>query len=153
MDQVQWCIQTCVCDVKMVSFTEQINVARVEELLRKNVRHTWKQREEPEPRIQKHVLFLGDLRLTKFSKPLCVLASWSCLTVHDPMDCSWAGSSVMEFLRQEYGSGLPFPSPGDLPDPGIESGSSTLQANCLPSESLFSFLLEQRRPCATWCQI
>ena len=35
----------------------------------------------------------------------------------------------MEFSRQEYWSGLPFPSPGDLPDPGIEPGSPTLQAD------------------------
>ena len=40
----------------------------------------------------------------------------------------------MEFSRQEYWSGLPFPSPGDLPHPGIEPGSPTLQANTLPSE-------------------
>jgi len=40
----------------------------------------------------------------------------------------------MEFSRQEYGSGLPFPPPGDLPDPGIEPGSPTLQADTLPSE-------------------
>ena len=37
----------------------------------------------------------------------------------------------MEFSRQEYWSGLPFPSPGDLPDPGIEPGSPTLQADLL----------------------
>ena len=40
----------------------------------------------------------------------------------------------MEFSRQEYWSGLPFPSPGDLPNPGIEPGSPTLQADALPSE-------------------
>ena len=40
----------------------------------------------------------------------------------------------MEFSRQAYRGGLPFPSPGDLPDPGIESRSPTLQANALPSE-------------------
>ena len=40
----------------------------------------------------------------------------------------------MEFSRQEYWSGLLFPSPGDLPDPGIESGSLALQADSLPSE-------------------
>ena len=40
----------------------------------------------------------------------------------------------MEFSRQEYWSALPFPSPGDLPDPGIEPGSPTLQADTLPSE-------------------
>ena len=40
----------------------------------------------------------------------------------------------MEFSRQEYRSGLPFPSPGDLPDAGIESRSPTLQADTLPFE-------------------
>ena len=40
----------------------------------------------------------------------------------------------MEFSRQEYWCGLPFPSPGDLPDSGIEPGSSTLQADSLLSE-------------------
>ena len=40
----------------------------------------------------------------------------------------------MEFPRQEYWSGLPFPSPGDLPDSGIEPKFPTLQANSLPSE-------------------
>ena len=40
----------------------------------------------------------------------------------------------MGFSRQEYWSGLPLPSPGDLPDPGIEAGSPTLQADALPSE-------------------
>ena len=40
----------------------------------------------------------------------------------------------MEFFRQEYWSGFPFPSPGDLPDPGIEPRSPALQADVLPSE-------------------
>ena len=40
----------------------------------------------------------------------------------------------MEFSRQEYWSGLPFPSPGDHPDPGIKPGSPALQADSLPSE-------------------
>ena len=40
----------------------------------------------------------------------------------------------MEFSRQEYWSGLPFPSSGDLSNPGIEPGSPTLQADALPSE-------------------
>ena len=43
------------------------------------------------------------------------------------MDCT-------PFSRQEYWSGLPFPSPGHLPDPGIEPGSPALQADSLPSE-------------------
>ena len=40
----------------------------------------------------------------------------------------------MGFSRQEYWSGLPFPSPGDLPDPGIEPRSSALEADALTSE-------------------
>ena len=40
----------------------------------------------------------------------------------------------MGFSRQEYWSGLPFPSPEDLPDPGIEPRSPALQADALPSE-------------------
>ena len=40
----------------------------------------------------------------------------------------------MEFSKQEYWSGLPFPSPGDLPNPGTEPGSPPLQADALLSE-------------------
>ena len=40
----------------------------------------------------------------------------------------------MGFSRQEYWSGLPFPSPGDLPNPGIEPRSPALQADALSSE-------------------
>ena len=42
----------------------------------------------------------------------------------------------MEFCRQEYWSGLPFPSPGDLPHSGIKLGSSALQADSSPAEPL-----------------
>ena len=50
----------------------------------------------------------------------CVKYLHSCLTLCDPMDYSPPGSSVMGFSKQEYWSGLPFPSPRDLPDPGME---------------------------------
>ena len=40
----------------------------------------------------------------------------------------------MGFPRQEYWSVLPFPSPGDLPDPGVKPGSPALQANSSPAE-------------------
>ena len=51
------------------------------------------------------------------------------------MDCSPPGSPLsMEFSRQEYWSTLPFPSPGNLPNPGIKPGSPALQADSLPSE-------------------
>ena len=46
-----------------------------------------------------------------------------CLTLSDPMDCSLPGSSVHGFSRQEYWSGLPYPPPGDLSNPGIEPKS------------------------------
>ena len=42
----------------------------------------------------------------------------------------------MGFSRQEYWSGLPFPSPGDLPNPGVEPRSPALQVDALPSELL-----------------
>ena len=58
----------------------------------------------------------------------------SCPTLFDLMDCSPPGSSVHGFSRQEYWSGLPFPSPGDLPDPGIEPRSPALEADTLTSE-------------------
>ena len=50
------------------------------------------------------------------------------------MDCGPPGSSVHEFSRQEYWSGLPFPSPGDPPDPGIKPTSLALQEDSLPPE-------------------
>ena len=59
----------------------------------------------------------------------------SCPTLCDPMDCiAHQVPPSMEFPRQEYWSGLPFPSPGDLPNPGIEPGSPALWADALPSE-------------------
>ena len=51
-----------------------------------------------------------------------------------PWTVAYKAALSMEFFRQEYWSGLPFPFPGDLPDPGIESRSPTLQADDLPSE-------------------
>ena len=58
-----------------------------------------------------------------------------CPTLCDPMDYSLPGSSIRGFSRQEYWSGLPFPSPGDLPDPGIEPRSPALQADSLLPEA------------------
>ena len=51
-----------------------------------------------------------------------------------PWTVVYQASQFMGFSRQEYWSGLPLPSPGDLPDPGIEPWSPTLQADTLPSE-------------------
>ena len=51
-----------------------------------------------------------------------------------PWTVAYQAPLSMEFSRQEYWSGLPFPSPDDLPDPGIEPRYHTLQANALPSK-------------------
>ena len=58
-----------------------------------------------------------------------VLVAQLCPTLCNPMDWSPPGFSVHGFSRQEYWSGLPFPSPGDLPDPGIKPRSPALQAD------------------------
>ena len=59
----------------------------------------------------------------------------SCPTLCDPMDCTaYQAPLSIGFSRQGYWSGLPFPSPGDLPNSGIEPESPTLQADTLPSE-------------------
>ena len=54
------------------------------------------------------------------------------------MQCTVAPQAPlsMDFSRQEYWSGLPFPSPGDCPNPGIEPGCPALQVSSLPSEPL-----------------
>ena len=51
-----------------------------------------------------------------------------------PWTVAYQAPPSMEFSRQEYWSGVPFPFPGNLPNPGIEPGSPTLQADALPSE-------------------
>ena len=51
-----------------------------------------------------------------------------------PLTAAHQAPLCMEFSRQEYWSGLPFPSPGDLPNPRIEPGSPALQAGSLSSE-------------------
>ena len=51
-----------------------------------------------------------------------------------PWTVAYQAPPSMGFSRQEYWSGLAFPSPGDLPDPGIEPGSPALQTDALLSE-------------------
>ena len=66
---------------------------------------------------------------------LC-LVTQLCPALCDPLDCSPPGSSV-GFSRHEYWSGLPFPPPGDLSNPGIEPASPVspaLQVDSLPAE-------------------
>ena len=76
--------------------------------------------------------------LSPFITPLIILiiseVAQSSLTLCDPMDCSYQAPPSMGFSRQECWSGLPLPSPEDLPDPGVESGSPASQADALTSE-------------------
>ena len=62
------------------------------------------------------------------------LVSKSCPTLVTPCTVARQASLSMGFSRQEYWGGLPFPSPGDLPHPGIKPWSPALQADSLPSE-------------------
>ena len=63
-----------------------------------------------------------------------MLVTQSCLTAWALWTIAHWASLSMGFPRQEYWSGQPFPSPGDLPIPDIEPGSPALQADSLPSE-------------------
>ena len=62
------------------------------------------------------------------------LVAKSCLTFVTPWTVACQAPLSMRFSRKEYWSGLPFASPGDLPDLGIEPGSPALQADSLPTE-------------------
>ena len=62
---------------------------------------------------------------------VCSVAQ-SCLPLWGPMDCNLPGPLFMEFSRQEYWSGLLFPSPEDLPNTGIERGTPALQVDSVP---------------------
>ena len=65
---------------------------------------------------------------------LKVLVTQSCQTLCNPMDCSPPGSPVHRILQARILERLPFPSPGDLPHPGIKPTSPVSQADSLPSE-------------------
>ena len=75
---------------------------------------------------------------------------WSCSVVSDsvtPWTVAYQASPSMGFSRQEYQSGLPFPSPGDLPNPGIKPRCPALQADALPSEPVIFHLLGVKYLC------
>ena len=65
---------------------------------------------------------------------VCVCVAQSCMTLCNPMDCSPPDTSVRN-LQARILVWVAIPSPGDLPDPGIEPGSPALQTNSLPSET------------------
>ena len=62
------------------------------------------------------------------------LIAKSCLTLATPWIVACQDPLSIGFSRQQFWNGLPFPSPGDLPNPGNEPGSSALQADSLPTE-------------------
>ena len=72
--------------------------------------------------------FLSSIRLWKWSHSL------GSKLFATPWTVAHQAPPSMEFRRQEYWSGLPFPSSGDLPNPGIEPKSPTLQTDASPSE-------------------
>ena len=73
---------------------------------------------------------MTSLKLTEYYQAkVKVLVVQSCPTLCDPMDCSLLDSLFIGFSRQEYWSGLPIPSQGDLPDPRMEPRSLALQAD------------------------
>ena len=67
---------------------------------------------------------------------MCVKSLQLCRTLCDPLTIVHQASLSMGFSRKEYWSGLPCPSPGDIPDSGIEPRSPALQADSLPAEPL-----------------
>ena len=66
----------------------------------------------------------------------CCLVAKLCLTLAIPWTVACQTPLSMGFPKQEYSSGLPFPSPWDLPETGIEPGSLALQADSLPLSHL-----------------
>ena len=85
--------------------------------------------------LSEHLFYLSWIRVT----PELALVKWVsevtqlCPTLCDPWTVAHQAPPSMGFSRQEYWSALPFPSPGDLPHPGIEPRSPTLQADALTS--------------------
>ena len=79
----------------------------------------------PMPQSRGHSYILIQVKVKSLSRVRLFAAPWTVTN---------QALRSMGFSRQEYWSGLPFPSPGNLPNPGIEPGSPALQADSLPSE-------------------
>ena len=97
------------------------------------------------PCIGRQILYYWDTREAQIYVCVCVcvkyikvwkkVKSLSCVQLFaTPRTVAYQAPQSMEFSRQEYWSGLPFPSLGDLPNPGIKPRSPALQADALPSE-------------------
>ena len=79
------------------------------------------------------------ISLCYYHAVVCEVKLLSCVLLFAiPWTVAYQAPPSMGFSRREYWSGLPFPSPGDLPDPGIKPGSPALQADALTEICLFS---------------
>ena len=91
---------------------------------------------------------------------LC-LVTQSCLILVTPWTVACQVPLSMRFSKQEYWHGLPFPSPEDLPNPGIEPGSPALQADSSPTELqgnmlsrfLIASVLRRKHLLMSWLQL
>ena len=68
-----------------------------------------------------------------------MLVTQSCPTLCDPWTAAYQAPPSMRFSRKGYWSALPLPSPGDLPNPGIEPGAPALQADFLPTKLQYPY--------------
>ena len=97
-------------------------------------RHQFKCRFHPETPSQTYLEIMFHLH-TPWSGKWSEVKSLSRVRLFaTPWTVAYQAPQSMGFSRQEYWSGVPFPSPGDLPNSGIEPGSPTLEADALPSE-------------------
>ena len=80
---------------------------------------------------------------------LLFLVAQSCPTLCNPMDCNLPAPLSVGFPSQEYWSGLSFPSPGDLPSPGIEPEPPAWQADSLLLSHQGSLLYKRTSPFLT----
>ena len=87
---------------------------------------------------------ITDLKVKLFSRVRLFATLWT--VAHQ-------APQSMRFSRQEYWSGLPFPSPGDLSNPGIEPRSPALQADALTSELPVAKILPEHKPSFFQCFI
>ena len=97
----------------------------------------WEEKEKKgkrEGRVSSVVILLIKTPILWNQEKMKVSVTQLGLTLCNPIDNGPPGTFVHGFPRQEYWSGYPFPSPGDLPDSGIEPRSPALQANSLLSE-------------------
>ena len=86
------------------------------------------------PTIPSSVVPFSHLPIGKIWCHVCMLAAQSCLTACDPMDCSPPGSSIHGIFQVRILEWLAISFSRDLPHPGIELASPTLQADSLPTE-------------------